>query len=111
MLYVLPPETLLRVLSYLPIPSLLLLPVLSRQWSHFFTINQSDIFHHAALLHGHIQPHTLSLEDALSVNTGRPWAGSKTWKDFCKSHLHRYVEIRIVSSVNLTTSLVWSFWL
>ncbi|KAH9019012.1 hypothetical protein EDB85DRAFT_2294341 [Lactarius pseudohatsudake] len=36
----------------------------------------------AALLHEYIQPETLSLEDGLSVNTGRPWAGSASWKDF-----------------------------
>ncbi|KAH9026254.1 hypothetical protein EDB83DRAFT_2425514, partial [Lactarius deliciosus] len=85
MLYGLPAEVMLNVLSYLPIPSLLSLPVLSRQWLDFFTANQSTIFRSAALLHEYIQPKTSLLEDALSVNTGRPWAGSKSWKDFCKS--------------------------
>ncbi|KAH9000892.1 hypothetical protein EDB86DRAFT_471879 [Lactarius hatsudake] len=83
MLHVLPTEVTLNVLSHLPIPSLLSLPVLSRQWLDFFTTNQSAIFHSAAFLHEYIQPETLSLEDALSVNTGRPWAGSTSWKDFC----------------------------
>ncbi|KAH9026261.1 hypothetical protein EDB83DRAFT_2425556 [Lactarius deliciosus] len=76
MLHVLLTEVTLNVLSHLPIPSLLSLPVLSRQWLHFFTTNQSEIFHNAALLHEYIKPETLSLEDALSMNTGRPWAGS-----------------------------------
>ncbi|KAH9000897.1 hypothetical protein EDB86DRAFT_3133123 [Lactarius hatsudake] len=76
MLHVLPTEVTLNVLSHLPIPSLLSLPVLSRQWLDFFTTNQSEIFHNAALLHEYIKPETLSLEDGLSVNTGRPWAGS-----------------------------------
>ncbi|KAH9017136.1 hypothetical protein EDB83DRAFT_192914 [Lactarius deliciosus] len=84
MLYGLPAEVMLNVLSYLPIPSLLSLPVLSRQWLDFFTANQSTIFRSAALLHEYIQPKTSLLEDALSVNTGRPWAGSKSWKDFCR---------------------------
>ncbi|KAH9038547.1 hypothetical protein EDB85DRAFT_2189366 [Lactarius pseudohatsudake] len=83
MLHVLPTEVTLNVLSHLPIPSLLSLPVLSRQWLNFFTTNQSAIFHSAALLHEYVQPETLSLEDALSVNTGKPWAGSTSWKDFC----------------------------
>ncbi|KAH9026258.1 hypothetical protein EDB83DRAFT_1927674 [Lactarius deliciosus] len=83
MLHVLPAEVTLSVLSHLPIPSLLSLLVLSRQWLHFFTTNQSAIFRSAALLHEYIQPETLSLEDALSMNTGRPWAGSTSWKDFC----------------------------
>ena len=86
MLRVLPTEVTLGVLSHLPIPSLLSLPGLSRQWFDFFTTNQSAIFHSAALLHDYIQPGTLLLEDALSVNTGRPWVGSTSWKDFCKSH-------------------------
>jgi len=90
MLHVLPAEVTLGVLSYLPIPSLLSLRLLSRQWLGFFASNQSAIFRGAALLHEYIQPGTLSLEDALSVNTGRPWAGSTSWKDFCKSHPHRY---------------------
>ncbi|KAI9444182.1 hypothetical protein H4582DRAFT_1069114 [Lactarius indigo] len=30
------------------------------------------------------------LEDALSVNTGKPWAGSTSWKDFC----HRSFQLR-----------------
>ncbi|KAH9017138.1 hypothetical protein EDB83DRAFT_2438491, partial [Lactarius deliciosus] len=45
-----------------------------------------------------------SLEDALSVNTGRPWAGSMSWKDFCHRsfQLHKnwegkgYVVARVV---------------
>src|SRR6266702_75911 len=87
MLHVLPTEVTLSVLSHLPIPSLLSLRLLSRQWLHFFTTNQSAIFHRAALLHEYIQPETLSLEDALSMNTGQPRAGSTSWKDFCKLHL------------------------
>ena len=86
MLDVLPADVILIVLSYLPIPSLFSLLVQSRQWFDFFTTNQSPIFRTAALLHEYIQPGTLSLEDALSVNTGRPWAASTGWKDFCKSH-------------------------
>ncbi|KAH9174794.1 hypothetical protein EDB89DRAFT_473376 [Lactarius sanguifluus] len=85
MLHILPTEVTLDVLSHLPIPSLLFLPVLSHQWLDFFTTNQSRIFHSAALYHEYIHPETLLLEDALSVNTGGPWAGSTSWVDFCKS--------------------------
>lgn len=84
---VLPPEVTLSVLSHLPIPSLLSLLVLSHQWLDFFTTNESEIFRRAAILHEYVKPETL-LEDALSVNTGRPWAGSTGWKDFCESHYH-----------------------
>jgi hypothetical protein len=90
MLDILPTEVTLSVLSHLPIPLLLPLLLLSRQWFDLFTANQSVIFHSAALLHEYIQPGTLFLEDALAVNTGRPWAGSTSWKDFCRSHPHRY---------------------
>ena len=85
MLHVLPVEVTLSVLSHLPIPWLLSLPVLSRQWSDFFFTNESEIFHSAAIFHEYIKPEIRFLEDALSVNTGRPWAGSTSWKDFCKS--------------------------
>ncbi|KAN0140889.1 hypothetical protein V8E53_001333 [Lactarius tabidus] len=82
MLHILPAELTLKVLSHLPITSLLSLPALSRQWFHFFATHQSAIFYSAAVQHEYIQPGT-SLEDALSVNTGRPWEGSESWKDFC----------------------------
>ncbi|KAH9032737.1 hypothetical protein EDB84DRAFT_130016 [Lactarius hengduanensis] len=90
MLHVLPTEVTLDVLSHLPIPSLLSLPVLSHQWLDFLTTNQSKIFHSAALYHEYIHPETLLLEDALSANTGRPWAGSTSWMDFC----HRSFQLR-----------------
>jgi hypothetical protein len=86
MLTVLPPEVTLSVLSHLPIPTLFSLLVLSRQWFDFFTTNESTIFHRIAILHEYIKPEIRLLEDALSVNTGRPWARSTSWKDFCKSH-------------------------
>jgi hypothetical protein len=94
MSHVLPAEVSLIVLSHLPIPSLLSLAVLSRQWVHFFVAHQSEIFRRAALYHEYITPGTLSLEDALSMNAGKPCVGSASWKDFCKSllfHFHRTV--------------------
>jgi len=90
MLHVLPTELTLHVLSHLPLPSLLSLPVLSRQWFDLFAANESEIFHHAAILHEYIKPEIMSLGDALSVNAGRPWAGSTSWKDFC----HRSFQLR-----------------
>src|SRR6266702_1975453 len=104
MLHVLPIEVTLSVLSHLPIPSLLSLPVLSRQWLGFFASNQSAIFRNAALLHEYIQPGTLFLEDALSVNTGRPWAGSTSWKDFCNTFIDTpRAKSCAISSVYLAT--------
>ena len=90
MLDILPVEVTLNVLSHLPIPWLLSLPILSHQWSDLFSTNESEIFHSAAIFHEYIKPEIMSLEDALSVNTGRPWAGSTSWKDFCKSLLCLY---------------------
>ncbi|KAF8268332.1 hypothetical protein EI94DRAFT_1700314 [Lactarius quietus] len=54
----------------------------SIEWHDFFTTDQSEFFHRAAILHEYIKPETLLLEDALSVNTGRPRAGSTSCKDF-----------------------------
>jgi hypothetical protein len=101
MLYDLPPEMTLNVLSHLPIPSLLSLRLLSRQWSDFVNVHQSVIFHGAALYHGYVPPGT-GLEDVLSVtrNMGRPLAGTTSWKDLCKcTHT---VSIR-------TEEILWSY--
>ena len=81
MLYGLPTEVTLNVLSYLPMPSLLSLSLLSRQWSDFFAEHKSEIFHCAALYHGYIPPGTSYLKDA---NGGRPLAGWTSWMDLCK---------------------------
>ncbi|KAF8271013.1 hypothetical protein EI94DRAFT_1569560 [Lactarius quietus] len=78
MLHALPVEVTLKVLSHLPILSLVSLRLLSHQWSDFFTTHKSVIFHGAALYHGYIPPGT-GLEDALSMNMGRPLAGSTSW--------------------------------
>ena len=83
MLYGLPAEVTLIVLSYLPISSLSSLSLLSRQWSDFFAEHKSTIFHRAALYHGYILPGTLYLEDALSANRGRPLVGLSSWMDLC----------------------------
>jgi len=79
MLHVLPTELTLSVLSQLPIPSLLSLQFLSRQWRYFFATHQSAIFFGAALYNGYIQPGTSFLEGAPLVKTSEPWS----WKDFC----------------------------
>ncbi|KAI0287199.1 hypothetical protein BC826DRAFT_1046186 [Russula brevipes] len=85
MLSILPVELSLAVLAYLPIPSLYSLLILSRQWSHFFSVNQSRIFRNAGILHGYAKPGTLLLEEALSLYTpGSPWEGATDWKDFCR---------------------------
>jgi hypothetical protein len=98
MLHVLPAEVTLIVLSYLPIPSLLSLAVLSRQWVHFFAAQQSEIFRRAAIYHEYIPPGTMSLEGALSMKTGKPWAGSASWKDFCESLPRRFHRLSFHSS-------------
>ena len=90
MLYGLPTEVTLNVLSYLPIPSLLSLTLLSRQWSDFFTEHKSTIFHGAALYQGYIPPGTSYLEDALSANGGKPLAGSTSWMDLCELYTSHF---------------------
>ena len=84
MLHILPIELSLSVLAYLPLPTLCSLPTLSHQWFNLFSTNQPTIFHNAAVLHGYIQPETVSLDDVLSVHKGSPWDGATDWKDFCK---------------------------
>ena len=91
MLQLLPTELTLNVLSHLPIPTLLSLPVLSRQWFHFFATNESEIYRHSTIAQQYIKPETVLLEDALSMNRGRPWAGSTSWNSrtsVSRSHLH-----------------------
>jgi hypothetical protein len=88
MLYVLPVEISLAVLSYLPLSALCPLYSLSRKWLNFFSDNESTIFHNAAIFHGYVPPGTLLLGDALSMHKGSPWEGATDWKDFCKLAPH-----------------------
>jgi len=85
MLHILPIELSLSVLSYLPLPTLCSLPILSRQWFSLFSTHQSAIFHNAAIFHGYIQPDIILLDDALTAYKGSPWGGATDWKDFCES--------------------------
>ena len=108
MLHVLPAEVTLIVLSRLPIPSLSSLAVLSCQWFHFLATHQSQIFHCSALYHEYIPPGMLFLEDALSMSTGKPWAGSTSWKDFCKSlpcHSSVYISTHCLPPTNGTPAV------
>ncbi|KAF8268349.1 hypothetical protein EI94DRAFT_1800582 [Lactarius quietus] len=66
-----------KVISQLPVPLLLSLRLLSRQWRDFFAAHQSVIFYENAEF---IQPGTLVLEDAKASS---PLAFWTRWKRFC----------------------------
>ncbi|KAI0263134.1 hypothetical protein BC834DRAFT_336441 [Gloeopeniophorella convolvens] len=85
MLDVLPTELSLSIFSYLNIPCLLSLRLVSRQWDTLISENEPAIFHCAAYVHQFIKSEALSLEDELSAgHPGTPWQGSTDWKDFCR---------------------------
>lgn len=85
----LPPELVLRILSYLPVQALRALRLTSRGWNIFFLKNESTIYHHAALLHRFIDSiHTL-LSEAKEAHPLAFLQDVPDWYEYCESGLLR----------------------
>ncbi|KAH9916738.1 uncharacterized protein BXZ73DRAFT_105716 [Epithele typhae] len=80
MLFTLPADICLQVLSYLRTADLLRLRLTSRGAHHFFLLNEHSIFHQAAVRHAFVRPHT-ALRDAAAP---RPVTD---WKDLVRAHV------------------------
>lgn len=80
MLGVLPPEIILTVLSFVPLRQLQRCRLVSKSWDHFIHLNESSIYHAAAILHDFV-PANASL-DAKPGNV--PWHFHvNSWKNLC----------------------------
>ena len=81
MLEILPPEVTLSILAFVPLRQLQRCHLLSKSWNFFIHLNESSIYHGAAILHGFI-PANVYLSDA-KVSDVPSIAHIKTWKDLC----------------------------
>ncbi|KAF4623168.1 hypothetical protein D9613_001312 [Agrocybe pediades] len=89
----LPAEIVILILSYLPIPSISSLRILSKEWLYFIdgnAQNRNTIYRNAAWIEGYIPDRTSMLdeigpkEDGTGLFSERTMHGVEDWKDFCK---------------------------
>ncbi|KIO32681.1 hypothetical protein M407DRAFT_18440, partial [Tulasnella calospora MUT 4182] len=92
---VLPPELLIRVLSYLPIQDVVSFGLVSQSFHEVVRANEGPIYQAAAALHGFIEPaENASAPQLLSAVTKIPdatgWLDDvRSWKEFCRRHFLR----------------------
>jgi hypothetical protein len=84
MLRQLPAELIVEVYSYLAIQHLRHLNVVARDWKEFFDVNESEIYHNAALLHRFSPSPKCSLSDCKKVYAERSFSDLDGWKAFCE---------------------------
>ena len=85
----LPPELVLHILQYLPLPSLQAVSQISSEWHNFCQRNQSTIYHQAALLHQFISSLDVTLSEAKSSFPARSIEETPDWRSFCMgAHRH-----------------------
>lgn len=87
MLSTLPPELLLKCLSYLPLKDILAVSVLLTSFQTLITENENQVFWAAAIVHGFVaEASTPSLDDAKGFDKGpgRWLHDVHTWKAFCE---------------------------
>lgn len=80
----LPPELVLRMLSFLPIPSLHAMQVLSRLWNGFFHTHERLIYLRAACYHRFISNTNVPLSEARSVYPGCVKKEVDSWRSLCE---------------------------
>ncbi|KAG8910904.1 hypothetical protein FRC01_006060 [Tulasnella sp. 417] len=93
---VLPPELILRVVSYLPIQEIVSFALVSRSFHEVVRVNEGAVYQAAAALHGFIKPaknaesapHILSTVTRIPDATG--WLDDVTsWKELCRRYFLR----------------------
>ena len=77
-----PPEILLYVLKYLPLPALGSFKQTSKQWTQYFVDNEAYIYRNAAYLHSFISTPEESLQDAITT-CGPTVEGVTSWYNLC----------------------------
>lgn len=83
MLDLLPVETVLEILSYLPLATLHALPLLSKEWLAFFKTHELPIYYSAALQHRFISATVLNLPDLHKTYADRSLKHVDSWKALC----------------------------
>ena len=80
----LPPELLLKVLSYLSIPSIHVVESLSQTWRRFIETHQRSVYHQAAFSHGYIPEMSSTWDEAKASYASPAIHRAKNWRSFCK---------------------------
>ena len=85
MLDLLPAETILHILSFAPLSTLVTLEAVSKDWTASYKEHFAQIYRNAAVLHGIAPYHDASLEDALQGLSGDIWKNEpvEDWKELC----------------------------
>ncbi|KAI0079285.1 hypothetical protein K474DRAFT_683461 [Panus rudis PR-1116 ss-1] len=80
----LPPELLLHILQFIPLPSLLRVSALSHEWRRFFIEHESTIFRNAAIKHNFARPEVIHVDEARRAYAAKFLRDVQDWKTFCK---------------------------
>ena len=77
-------DIVLYTLSFLPLPDVVKLYVLSRDVTRFLTENETAIYHQLAIIHRFVAP-GIALQDAVESEraVGGLLDGVTTWKELC----------------------------
>jgi F-box domain len=84
----LPVDIVLEILDYLPLRTLIAaLPLLSKSWAGFMKVNESSIFHYAAIRYGF----SSSVNDSLESIKARSFIQYETdsWRSWCNVLVQR----------------------
>ncbi|KAI0653989.1 hypothetical protein C8Q70DRAFT_548859 [Cubamyces menziesii] len=84
MIGTLPPELVLRILSYLPLQSLGNVRLVSRSWNEFCVTNQCTIYHEAAVLHKFVSCIEMPLTEARETYAKGSLKDASDWYEYCR---------------------------
>ncbi|KAI0759997.1 hypothetical protein BD413DRAFT_487088 [Trametes elegans] len=82
----LPTELVLRILAYLPLQSLRNVRLLSRRWNEFVNVNESTVYHHAALLHNFVDSLETLLSEAKEARCLKFLQDVPDWYQYCRKY-------------------------
>ena len=88
MIGILPAELVLRIFSYLPLPSLGSARLVSRSWNDFFVTNQCTIYHEAAVLHKFVNCIDVPLTEAREIYARGSLKDASNWYEYCESSIY-----------------------
>ncbi|KAJ7665188.1 hypothetical protein DFH06DRAFT_308677 [Mycena polygramma] len=83
----LPTELVIEIVQYLPVSTISSLSCTSREWHKFCQVNESILYHNAAVLHGFIPSTSIIYSDLGTVLSARSLTGVTDWKSFCYTQI------------------------
>ncbi|KAJ6520362.1 hypothetical protein C8R45DRAFT_1205346 [Mycena sanguinolenta] len=83
----LPVELVVAILKFAPLSTISNAFAVSREWNNFCKVNESTLYHNAAIFHGFISSSTV-YSDLGTTLSRRCLAGVGDWKSFCYTQLY-----------------------